>query len=189
MFRSLRTIAALLLILIPSVTRAVAQETSSPTAAPLPVLVTSAGQALDGFTTKTLLTRANVPNDYKPLAEPGDLGDVKTLIIVMGASVKGFGQAGITAESEMTRTKALLAAAKEKKIHLIGVHIGGADRREGMSKQFVELVAPAVDHLVVWQDGNADGYFSKIADEKKIPLTLLQQPIQAGKILAPAFGK
>ena len=155
----------------------------------LPVLITSAGQSLDAFTVKTLLTRAGVANDYKPLAKIADLGQAKTLIIAFGASVKGFGAAGITADSEMARTRDLLAAAQERKIRVIGVHIGGSERRTGLSKQFVDLVAPASAWLVVWEDGNSDGFFTKLAAEKNIPLAIVKQPMESGKVLAGAFGK
>ena len=100
--------------------------------AELPVLVTSSGQSLDGFTVKTLLGRAGVANEYNALAKPGDLGAAKTLVIAFGASVKGFGSAGVTADSEMARTKALLAAAQERKMKVIGVHIDDRFVRNGL---------------------------------------------------------
>ena len=153
----------------------------------LPVLVTSSGQSLDAFTAKTLLTRAGVVNEYKGLAKVADLDKVRTLVIAFGASVKGFGAAGVTADSELVRTRELLAAAREKKIRVIGMHLGGAERRTGLSTAIVELVAPASEWLIVWEDGNADGYFTKLAAEKKIPLTVLKQPMESGKVLAAAF--
>jgi hypothetical protein len=155
--------------------------------AELPVLVTSSGQSLDGFTAKTLLTRAGIANEYKALAKVPDLDKVKTLVIAFGASVKGFGSAGVTAASEIERTKELLAAAGQKKIRVIGMHIGGAERRTGLSKEIVELVAPASEWLIVWEDGNGDGYFTKLAADRKIPLTLIKQPMESGKVLATAF--
>ena len=157
--------------------------------AELPVLVTSSGQSLDAFTVKTLLTRAGVANEYKNLAKVADLDKAKTLVIAFGASVKGFGAAGITIDTELARTRDLLAAAKQKKIQVIGVHIGGAERRGGLSKDIVEMVAPASDWLVVWDDSNGDGYFTKLATEKKIPLTILKRPMETGTVLAAAFGK
>lgn len=159
----------------------------APFKAESPVLVTSAGQSLDGFTTKTLLTRAGIANDYKALATGADLEKVKTLIIAFGASVKGFGAAGITIDTEIARTTNLLAVARAKKIRIIGMHLGGAERRTGMSKEIVEIVAPACDWLIVWEDGNADGYFAKLSTEKKIPLNLLKQPMEAGRTIAMAF--
>jgi hypothetical protein len=164
-----------------------AQETSF--RAELPVLVTSSGQSLAAFTVKTTMTRASVPNEYKPLATVDDVKNFKTVVIAFGASVKGFGAAGITAVTELARTQDILKVAREKKIALIGVHIGGAEGREGLSKQFVELVAGAVDLLIVWDDGNSDGYFTKVAAQAKIPLILLRQPVEVGATLKQVFGK
>lgn len=161
----------------------------APFRAELPALVTSSGQALDAFTVKTLLGRAGVPHEYNPRAGAADVKAFKTMVIAIGVSVKGFGAAGITADTEMARTRALLETAKANKVRVVGVHIGGTQRREGPSEQFVQLVAPAADYLVVWEEGNADGYFTKVAAGKKIPLTLIKQPLEVGKALARAFGK
>ena len=149
-----------------------------------PVLVTSSGQALDAFTVKTLLGRAGVNASYDPKATAAALDGVKTVIIAVGVSNKGFGQAGISAESEMARTKAILDAAKSKDIRVVFVHIGGAERRKGLSAQFVELVAPAADQLIVTKDGNVDDYFEKVSKSANIPLLLIDQSLEVGKTLA-----
>jgi hypothetical protein len=149
-----------------------------------PVLVTSSGQALDAFTVKTLLGRAGVNANYDPKATAAALDGAKTVIIAVGVSNKGFGQAGITAESEMARTKAILDTAKSKDIRVIFVHIGGAERRKGLSVQFVELVAPVADQLVVTKDGNVDDYFEKVSKSSDIPLLLIDQSLEVGKALA-----
>lgn len=149
-----------------------------------PVLVTSSGQALDGFTVKTLLGRAAVNVSYDPKATAAALDGVKTVIIAVGVSNKGFGQAGITAEFEMARTKAILDTAKSKDVRVVFVHIGGAERRKGLSVQFIELVAPAADQLIVTKDGNVDDYFEKVSKSANIPLLLIDQPLEVGKALA-----
>lgn len=147
------------------------------------ILVTSSGQALDAFTIKTLLTRANVPNTYNASAATDDLKGKKTLVIVFGASVKGFGAAGITAEAEMARTQALIDQAKADKIKIIGVHIGGSDRRGGLSEQFVKLVSAHADALVVLKSSDNDGFFANTAKERNIPLTIVPQTAGAGKAI------
>jgi Domain of unknown function (DUF6305) len=154
-----------------------------------PILVTSSGQALDGFTVKTLLGRVGVNAAYDPKVSAAALGDAKTVIIAVGASNKGFGQAGITAETEVARTKAILEAAKAKGIAVICVHIGGAERRKGLSVQFVELVAPAADYLVVSQDGNADGYFSELSKRTGMPLTVIERSLDVGRTLASLIAQ
>lgn len=154
-----------------------------------PVLVTSAGQALDAFTVKTLLGRASVNANYDAKATAAALDNVKTVIIAVGASNKGFGQAGITAETETARTKAILDTAKTKGIPVVCVHIGGAERRKGLSVQFVEQVCPAADYIVVSKDGNADNYFDGIAKDKSIPLTIIDQSLDVGKAIAALIAK
>jgi hypothetical protein len=149
-----------------------------------PILVTSSGQALDAFTVKTLLGRAGINANYDAKATTAALDGVKTLVIAVGASNKGFGQAGITAESETARSKALLDTAKEKNIAVVCVHIGGADRRKGLSVQFIELVCPASNHIVVSKEGNADDYFTELSKTKNIPLTQIDQALQVGTALA-----
>lgn len=149
-----------------------------------PVLVTSSGQALDAFTVKTLLGRAGTANDYDPHATAADLEGRKAVVIAVGASVKGFGAAGITAETEMTRTAALLDAAEAAGVKIVGVHIGGAERRQGLSEQFIQLVSPRADTLIVWRTGNEDGYFDKVAADNDIPLTVINTLPEVGPAVA-----
>ena len=148
------------------------------------VLVTSSGQALDAFTVKTLLGRAGIENDYDPVATKDSLEGHKTVIIAVGASVKGFGAAGITAETELARTKELLEAAEAADVKVIAVHIGGAERRQGLSEQFVQLVSNEADALVVWVKGNADGYFDKVAEERNVPLTVITKLPDVGAAIS-----
>lgn len=151
--------------------------------APPPVLVTSSGQALDAFAVQTLLTRAGVEVQYDPVATAEQLEGIGTVVIAMGASVKGFGAAGITAETELARTQALLDAAEAAGITVIGVHMGGEERRGGLSEQFINLVSGEADALVVWPMGNADGYFDSVAKERGIPMFTVDQPMKVGAAL------
>lgn len=158
-----------------------------PLETPLPVLVTSSGQALDAFAVQTMLTRAGVENTYNNLATAEDLDGFGTILIAMGASVKGFGAAGITAETELDRTRALIDASQAAGIPVIGIHIGGEERRGGLSEQFVDLVAGASDALVVSVPGNTDGRFTQLADERGIPIVIIDQPMQVGSALHEQF--
>jgi hypothetical protein len=189
LLRSGRLLATLCIVVLTAV--AFDHETAAQAALKLqqPILVTSSGQALDAFTVKTLLARAGVNATYDQKVSAAQLGDAKTLIIAVGASNKGFGQAGITAETELARTKAILEAAKAKGIAIICVHIGGAERRKGLSVQFIELVAPVADYLVVSQDGNADDYFGELAKRTGAPLTVIERSLEVGKTLASLIAQ
>ena len=151
--------------------------------APLPVLVTSSGQALDAFAVQTMLKRAGTEVTYDPVATVEQLDGMGTLVVAMGASVKGFGAAGITAETEIARTRALLEAAEAEGITVIGVHMGGEERRGGLSEQFIALVSSEADALIVWPAGNADGYFDTVAADRGVPLITIDQPMQIGTVL------
>src|SRR5215813_10112241 len=61
-----------------------------------PVLVTSIGQSLDAFQVQLAVKRAGIAFQYDPRAEADKLAEVKTVFLAVGASLKGFGDAGIT---------------------------------------------------------------------------------------------
>ena len=149
-----------------------------------PVLVTSLGQSLDAFQVRLAVRRAGIKFKYDPRAEVDQLDDAKTLFLAVGASLKGFGDAGITIKDELARAGHLLDAAKSRGIAIVVLHIGGEERRDALSNQLIELTAPRAQRLIIREDSDADGLFAKIANENKIPLatidavTSLKQPLQ-----------
>jgi hypothetical protein len=149
-----------------------------------PVLVTSLGQSLDAFQVQLAVRRAGIKFKYDPRAEADQLDDIKTLFLAVGASLKGFGDAGITIKDELARAGHLLDAAKSRGIAIVVLHVGGEERRDALSNQLIELAAPRAHRLIIRDDSDADGLFTKIANENKIPLavidnvTSLKQPLQ-----------
>ena len=149
-----------------------------------PVLVTSLGQSLDAFQVQLAVRRAGIKFKYDPRAEADQLDDVKTLFLAVGASLKGFGDAGITIKDELARASHLLDAAKSRGIAVVVLHVGGEERRDALSNQLIELTAPRAHRLIIRDDSDADGLFTKIANANKIPLavidnvTSLKQPLQ-----------
>jgi hypothetical protein len=149
-----------------------------------PVLVTSLGQSLDAFQVQLAVRRAGIKFKYDPHAEVDQLDGVKTLFLAVGASLKGFGDAGITIKDELARASHLLDAAKSRNIMIVVLHMGGEERRDPLSNQLIELTAPRAQRLIIRDDSDADGLFAKIAQDNKIPLatidgvTSLKQPLQ-----------
>ena len=149
-----------------------------------PVLVTSLGQSLDAFQVQLAVRRAGIKFKYDPRAEIDQLDDVRTLFLAVGASLKGFGDAGITIKDELARAGHLLDAAKSRGIAIVVLHMGGEERRDALSNQLIELTAPRAQRLIIREDSDADGLFAKIAADNKIPLavidnvTSLRQPLQ-----------
>jgi hypothetical protein len=150
---------------------AVAQEKK---AASPPVLVTSIGQSLDAFQVQLAVKRASIPFEYDPHAEPAALANVKTVFMAVGASLKGFGDAGITIKDELARTTHLLDEAKKRGIYIVVLHMGGEERRDALSNQLIELAGPRADRLIIRNDSDADGIFTKISKAGNIPLTVIE---------------
>jgi Domain of unknown function (DUF6305) len=150
-----------------------------------PVLVTSLGQSLDAFQVQLVVRRAGIAFHYDPRAETDKLAAAKTAFFVVGASLKGFGDAGITIKDELARASQLLDAAKSQGTFIVVLHVGGEERRDVLSNQLIELVAPRAHQLIIREDSDADKMFAGIAKAGNIPLvvidnvTNLRQPLQA----------
>jgi len=166
---------------------AFAQKVPAGVSAELPVAITCPGQAPEGQIVKLIFTRLKTTVNYDPFLEARDLGKHKTLIIILGGSGKGLGTAGVDLKDEMKRAEQLVAEAVKKKIALVGIHAGGADRRGDVSTRLIDLVAPKMQYLVVREDGNADGLFTKLAGERKIPLTVIKTTPELSDVFKELF--
>lgn len=129
-----------------------------------PGLITSVGQSSDIAIVKVRLnTQLKLGLDVKPLAQPADLAGMKSLVVVVGASAKGLGAAGLDMAKEIERATALLKAAKERGIKVLVLHTGGEGRRGKTSNDLIDIVVPSADHVVVVASGNKDKAFNRLA--------------------------
>ena len=172
-----------------------AQTVQSPKASP-PILVTSCGQSEGPSSLNTILKRVGVVYDVVPLATVDDLKvkGYKTLIITMGASLKGMGAAGISIDDELKRTAELIDAARKAKITILGAHIEGMKRRaqgaeagDTTDEQSIDTVAPKSDILFVKKEGNSDNRFTIISQAKKIPLVEFEKNMDMVAALEKIF--
>jgi hypothetical protein len=153
-----------------------------------PALLISVGQSADHEMVEVLLERATIPHKTAVQAKAGDLAafGAKTLILVVGGSTKGLGAAGISADAEIARAKAVIAEAKKLGMTIIGLHIGGAARRGELSDKFIEAAIPACDYVAVVSEGNKDGFFDRLC-AGKIPLDKVNRMSMAVTPLQKAF--
>ena len=191
--------AAFVFALVPAAFAAQTQEAK----AELPVLVTSCGQSIGPTTIKVVLQRLKMAYDIDPLATPETLQakakagtPYKTLIITMGASLKGMGAAGIEIEDELARAAALIAEARKSGVKIIGAHIEGMKRRsqgaaagDTTDEQSIDAVAPNADILLVLKEGNSDGRFTVISQAKKTPLIEFEKTLDLIPALEKLFAK
>jgi len=163
-----------------------------------PVLVTSCGQSPGPLKITVFLKQLQVDFEYKTEATAQDLAGkkFKSLIIVTGASLKGMGAAGISMKEELTRTAALITAAKKLGIPLIGSHVEGMERRaqgaapgDNSDELSIDAVCPKAQFLIVRKDGDEDGRFTAIAKQAKIPLILFEKNLELKDVLKNVFGR
>lgn len=140
-----------------------------------PLLISSAGQSADVKLVKMLAQRQSLNATTVLMAKPSDLNGIKTLIIVPGFSSKGLGAAGVSQQEEFERVQSLVKSANELKIPIVMIHIGGNARRKGQSDSFNQLVGDNSKFMIVVKQADEDGFFTTIANGKKIPLTLVSK--------------
>lgn len=193
-----------------------AQETPS---AKLPLLIVSAGQSTGIYVANALADRIKLPYDWadvpteKEIAagvglagmKPGPGVHVeshqqgkfasgapyKTVILVMGASLKGMGASGLDVAGEVARLKKIINYCKSKNILLIGMHVegkAGRGRKGSEQEDIIDAVAPYVDYLMVMSASNFDDRFTNIAKEKNIPLSVANNMNEMADFMAKVFG-
>ncbi|MCJ7589408.1 MAG: DUF6305 family protein [Candidatus Aminicenantes bacterium] len=168
-----------------------------------PALLTSCGQSPGPVMLKVVMQRLKMGFELNSLASASDLKSkkdagtpYKSIVIVMGASLKGMGAAGISIDDELMRTAALIEEARKEGILVIGAHIEGMKRRsQGASagdttdEQSIDAVAPQADLLLINKEGNADGRFTAIAQAKKIPLLEVAKNLDLVAEIQKLYGK
>jgi hypothetical protein len=155
----------------------------------MPLAITSCGQSLDAETVSLLAKRNRLEHVFNNVLKAEDLKGTRTLVVAMGGSAKGLGEAGIDDKGELARTDRLLEAAKQLKVRVIGVHIGGESRKGALSDKFIDPVVARADYLIVTEASDKNGSFSRAARERKIPLTVVKKSVDVGKALKDAFSR
>jgi hypothetical protein len=166
-----------------------------------PAFIASVGQSAGAMQAKVLADRAGLEFTFEPRPGPEMLEGHKTLIVVLGASIKGLGAAGVDMDAEIAWATQLFEKAGESGMSIIAMHIEGGTRRGPSSDQINTTFAPLVDHLIVkgaspdqaWAEaeeanGNADGLFTTIAAEHGIPITYIARTLDAVGALQQLFG-
>ena len=148
-----------------------------------PAVITTIGQA-DIDVGKQVLKKAGVEFTEDDKLAADAVGNYGTIFMVIGASKKGLGAAGISVEDEVARANAVIDAAKAAGKQIIAMHLGGEDRRGGQSDQIIDAVIVKADFVVVAGTGNADGHFTQILSGTGIPITVVDNTKAAVDVIA-----
>ncbi len=154
-----------------------------------PILITSAGQSADVQIGGVLVKRAGLTATLSKNATQEDLEDKKTLILVIGVSMKGLGAAGLDLAEEKKRVTELIREAQKKGTALLCLHLGGEARRGELSDQVIQDFLPDAQMAIVVKSGNRDGLFTRICTDRGIPLLEVDRAADVQKPLEDIFSR
>jgi len=153
-----------------------------------PLLLTSAGQSPEIQLAAVLAKRAGLEYKLSKLATARDLDGIKSLGLVVGASLKGLGAAGIDMNKEKDRVRELLAEAAKRKILILFLHLGGDQRRGELTDALVAEYLPSARMAVILKSADNDGLFSKICQKNHIPLVIVGKTADVADVLRNIFN-
>ena len=155
--------------------------------AEFPALVTSGGQSADYQMIATVMGKVGMDYTVSNLCTSADLGNAKTLVVVVGGSSKGLGAAGIDADGELARLTELIDGAKAAGLTIIAMHTGGEARRGELSDKFITPIFEKADYAIVVTAGDEDGLMSGICASKGIPMDAIGSISEVATTLPAAF--
>jgi hypothetical protein len=152
-----------------------------------PVLITSAGQSAEVQLASVLAKRAGLTTTLNKTAGASDLESQKTLILVIGVSMKGLGAAGLDAADEKERVQKLINKAQESSISIFCLHLGGEARRGELTDGFINAFLPSSQKVLVVKSGNNDGIFTTLCEKNNIPLIEVERTPDALEPIKNSF--
>ena len=176
--------------------------------------LTTCGQA-DVMTVENIIGNVDPEEETVILYEEGDAapttGDVKIMkssdleasevelatdgaklpvvFLIVGTSSKGLGAAGTNVQKETERATAFSNLAKQGKIVLVLLHVGGEARRGEMSDPVITAAVPGASAVFVKTGGNKDGLFTTLCTANNITNFVELEKLSALQpYLASIFG-
>ena len=183
----------------------------------LPLAITSAGQSAEVETVNYVADEVGLKYDYCDILSKDEfaagvgLADAKsgigkhvttlspdpkgtkfqTLILVVGADLKGMGASGLSVDSEVARLKNLIEYAKANGIKIVAVAIGGEIRRGlpgSPNEVMIDTVIPSADIFVFTSDSNKDVRFSNEAKARNVPAVEIESAFDLLDTFTTIFG-
>ena len=140
--------------------------------AEVPIAITSAGQNTDTYIMRDISNQLMLTSYFMPQARDTDMKDINTLVFVIGYSSLGTKLQNVSFDEEKMRIEKLLEKAKEEKMRVLTVIIGGEGFYDKNTEEFLRLVGAQTDYLIGLRDSNYCGILIELAKERDIPLTL-----------------
>jgi len=155
-----------------------------------PILITSGGQSPGALQMKVLAKASKLDYVFEKTISAADFdsGNYKTLIVVIGASGKGLGAAGIDIDAEVARVESLCQKAKEDGVKVALFQIEGGSRRGTSTDLIIDTLAPYADAVFFKLDGNEDGKFTQLEADYPIYFESFEKTSNVKSILKDNFA-
>lgn len=151
-----------------------------------PVVITSAGQNTDSYIVYDISNQLMIRSYFMPQAKDTDLKDINTIVFVVGYSSLGSKLQNISYEEEKMRIMKLLEKAKENKMTVLTVVIGG-ERMNNRTEQLIRLIGARTDYLIGLKKSSKESILIELARDYDIPLTLVSGVCDISEPFASAF--
>lgn len=137
------------------------------------VLITSAGQAMEGTIIYTIAESLNLDADYRPRALDTDLYDYQSVIIVLGYSANGLSHINRSFKEELIRIERLIKEATLKQLPIIIVNLAGPYRNNDQTWNLFEKTTASANYYIgLKRHKGVNRYIEKLK-EYNVPATLV----------------
>ena len=151
-----------------------------------PMIVTTCGQSPGAVMVNMVAVQSGFTSasDNSLTAETLDTSAYKTLVVTAGTSMKGMGAAGTDVDTEIERCTALMQAAKDAGMVVVGAPIEGMARRtDNSDEKSIEAVMGMADVILVVEDSDSDGFFTDYAAQNNKPLIKVSEALDIASVI------
>lgn len=151
-----------------------------------PFVVTTCGQSPGAVMVNMVAMQSNLTSmvDNVLTADALETQGNKTLIVTTGTSMKGMGAAGTDVNAEITRCTEVVKKAKEAGMVIVAAHVEGMARRTDSSDaNSIDSMLALCDVILVIDDSDSDGYFTKYASDNNKPLIKVKDALSISSVL------
>jgi hypothetical protein len=151
------------------------------------VLITSAGQSTDTYIIKDIANKLMIHNYFMPQASKLDLEDIQSVVFVVGYSEINDTLFDTTYEGEKERIEKLIESCNALDLTVITVFIGGNHRKDKRTVWMLDYIGSNSDYIITTADGDRDQSLYSLANELKIPFTIVDKLDDISEPFASAF--
>jgi len=155
--------------------------------AKVPAAITSAGQSTDTYIINDISNQLMIRSFFMPQAEAEDIEDMNSIVFAVGYSSLGLKLQGLSYEDEKTRIEKLINMAKNNKLTIIAVVLGGEQPNDDRNENIIRLVGAKADYIIGLKGSSSEELLADLAENGNIPLTLVRKVKDISVPFASAF--